>query len=314
MRNEWQEESRDARMQAWASAHHGIVTRRELLELGYSSAAISRRVQTGTLIKERPGVFRVAAARPSWVQRLYAVCRWFEPFVVASHRSAARLLELGDVRSSILEVTISCERRGASDVVLHSTDDMRSSDRRVKDQIPVTDPTRTVIDCCAVLPERSAEAVLDDACHQGLTTPERVLQRIDDLAARGRRGIALARALCERRIDRGESVESRLTRMLLRLIQQSHLPNPVTLFPVTLANGVTLHPDLSYPASLIAIEAEGYEHHGPRPGWQMDMHRFNPLQVLGWIVLRFSWEDVVRRPEYVIATIEDALRQRGAIL
>jgi very-short-patch-repair endonuclease len=64
---------------------------------------------------------------------------------------------------------------------------------------------------------------------------------------------------------------------------------------------------------MIAIEAEGYEHHGPQPGWQTDMHRMNPLQNLGWIVLRFSWGDVTERREYVISTVEDAFRCRGIL-
>jgi hypothetical protein len=256
----------------------------------------------------------MTAVKQTWIQRLYVVCRWLEPFVVASHRAAAALWEIGDVGRGLIEVTTIRSKTRAHGVLLHRTDEMPTGDRRVKDLIPVTDPTRTVIDCCAVLPEDAAQAVMDDACHKRLTTPGRILARVEDLAERGRNGLALARTLVERRIDGGERIESRLTRKLFSLVKASHLPNPVCLFPVTLPNGLTLHPDLSYPALMVAIEADGYEEHGKRLGWQRDKHRDNPLQVLGWIVLRFSWDDVTRRPEYVIATIEDALRSRGALL
>ena len=62
---------------------------------------------------------------------------------------------------------------------------------------------------------------------------------------------------------------------------------------------------------MIAIEADGWRDHGRKQGWQGDMHRGNPLQNMGWIVLRFSWEDVTTRPGYVLETIADALRRRG---
>ena len=71
-------------------------------------------------------------------------------------------------------------------------------------------------------------------------------------------------------------------------------------------SGVTIHPDLAYPSLLIAIEADGFKDHGRKKGWQGDMHRGNPLQNLGWIVLRFSWEDVTDRPDYVLDSMGSA--------
>lgn len=62
------------------------------------------------------------------------------------------------------------------------------------------------------------------------------------------------------------------------------------------------------------MEADSYKHHGDWAGQQRDMRRTDLLQPLGWIVLRFSWEDVTQRPRYVIATIEDALKQRGVLV
>jgi predicted transcriptional regulator of viral defense system len=249
MREESQLESIDARVQRFASAHHGVITNAELSELGLSRSAISRRRAAGLLVRLRPGVFRVQGSHPSWIQDLYAVCRWLGPNVVASHRAAARLHGIGDVRANILEVTVSVGRRGARNVIIHASAEMPPRDRRLRELIPVTDPTRTCIDCCAVLSEKAAEHVIDDACHQRLTTSERLMARVDEMSAKGRDGLALARKLIEKRIRYEEMPESRLTRMVLRLIQESPLPNPVSLHPVRLPNGVTIHPDLAYPSS-----------------------------------------------------------------
>lgn len=253
----------------------------------------------------------MAAVPQSWEQQLYALCRWLEPDVVASHRAAARLLGLGDIKTDLLEVTVPVKRERPPGVIIHTSDVMPPCDRRIRRLIPATDATRTAIDCCAVLSEKSAQAVIDDACHHRMTTPDRLIQRIDGLAARGRNGVGLARELVEARIRNLEMPESRLTRMVLRLIQESPLPNPVSLHPVELPSGVTIHPDLAYPWLLIAIEADGWGEHGRPEGWQRDRHRDNPLQNLGWIVLRFTWEDVTMRQEYVLRTVADALRRRG---
>src|SRR5687767_5760410 len=129
MRNPLHGESLDAQMQNFAATHHGVITRVELIELGYSPAGITRRLQSGILVRVRPRVFRVTAVQTSWTQQLYAVCRWLEPHVVASHRSAATLLNLGDVRHRRLEVTTASKRRRSSDVIVHVADEMSARDR-----------------------------------------------------------------------------------------------------------------------------------------------------------------------------------------
>ena len=110
------------------------------------------------------------------------------------------------------------------------------------------------------------------------------------------------------------SPESRLTRKLLDLIVASRLPNPTSLHAIKLPNGVVLHPDLAYPTVKIAIEADSYRHHTDHRAWRIDRQRDNALQNLGWMVLRFTWDDVTTRPGYVLDTIECALRERGLLL
>jgi hypothetical protein len=127
---------------------------------------------------------------------------------------------------------------------------------------------------------------------------------------KGRRGLGRARRLIAKRIREGARPESRLTRKLLNLIVAAALPIPVSLHEIRLPDGRILHPDLAYPDLMIAIEADSYKHHGDDRGWRSDIHRDNGLQPAGWIVLRFTWDDVVNKPDYVIQTITDALRAR----
>ena len=67
--------------------------------------------------------------------------------------------------------------------------------------------------------------------------------------------------------------------------------------------------DLAYPDRLLAIEADGYRYHSGRHAWQRDLIRQTELTSRGWRVLRFSWEDVHRRPEWVV---EEVVRSYAA--
>ena len=134
------------------------------------------------------------------------------------------------------------------------------------------------------------------------------------LCAPGRNGVGIAARLLDKRLREGADPESRLTRKLLRLIVSSYLPNPISLHGIRLRDGRILHPDLAYPDVKVAIEADGFRDHGRKVVWKNDKARDNALQGLGWIVLRFGWDDVVGRPDYVVATIADALRSRGLVL
>src|SRR3712207_1119828 len=88
--------SLDARLHHLAATQYGVVTRSDLVHLGFSRTAISRRVQKGLLVRVYPATFRIAGVATSWMQSLYAACRWIDGNVVVSHRSAARLWGLGD--------------------------------------------------------------------------------------------------------------------------------------------------------------------------------------------------------------------------
>lgn len=65
--------------------------------------------------------------------------------------------------------------------------------------------------------------------------------------------------------------------------------------------------DFAYPELRIAIEVDGYGPHSSRAAFQSDRVRQNDLVGLGWMVLRFTWADVVRRPERVARQIAQAI-------
>ncbi|WP_168203901.1 DUF559 domain-containing protein [Humibacter ginsenosidimutans] len=80
---------------------------------------------------------------------------------------------------------------------------------------------------------------------------------------------------------------------MLRLAIIAHgLPEPVVGHPVPVAEGLTLHPDLSYPEHRIAIEYEGDEHRVDRTRWRRDLRRISLLEEAGWRVIRVTNDDI----------------------
>ncbi|GAB3175642.1 uncharacterized protein DUF559 [Micromonospora palomenae] len=69
--------------------------------------------------------------------------------------------------------------------------------------------------------------------------------------------------------------------------------------------------DLAWPALRVAVEYDG-DHHRERAHFRQDVARLNALRAAGWIVLRFTADDVLRHPTRTIALTTQALRERQA--
>jgi very-short-patch-repair endonuclease len=68
--------------------------------------------------------------------------------------------------------------------------------------------------------------------------------------------------------------------------------------------------DFAYGDERIVIEVDGRLFHGPEV-FESDRERDNAAGLAGWRVLRFTWKMVTERPEYVVATVTEALEQAG---
>jgi very-short-patch-repair endonuclease len=70
--------------------------------------------------------------------------------------------------------------------------------------------------------------------------------------------------------------------------------------------------DLGDDGRRIALEADSFAYHGTPAALERDCRRYDELVRHGWLVLRFSWDQVMFDPTWVGATIRDtvALRDR----
>lgn len=230
--------------------------------------------------------------------------------VAVSHDSAALLLGLTGVKNPPL-IHISLPRAGrrsptgTEGVVIHNVRDLEPLDIvKFKNVLPLTSATRTLIDLSRMCDPESFELMLDEALRRGLTRLSRLRWRLRTIG-QGREGVALLNGLIEEREGAGLS-QSVLETKFLRLLKRARLPIPVQQFEVFLA-GRRAFLDFAYVDQRLAIEVDGYRYHSGIRSYQRDRDRNNALTNLGWRILRFTWKDVIERPDEVIEQIRRAL-------
>jgi very-short-patch-repair endonuclease len=158
-----------------------------------------------------------------------------------------------------------------------------------------------VLDCTRILPFGEALAVAD----AGLTKLSRPQLIAATTAMRGP-GSKQARQVAA--VATG-AAESFLESMLRALVVQAGLEGFAPQVVVKRGQ-FRARVDLGHRQAKIAVEAEGYEFHGSSGDFAADCRRYDELVAAGWLVLRFTYQQVVFEPEWVVATIREALKQR----
>jgi very-short-patch-repair endonuclease len=219
---------------------------------------------------------------------------------VVSHESAAEHWGLWLPRSPDRPHVTVKPRRGrvrAENAVLHWS-------TLVPDDVTrhVTSPLRTVLDVARTSSPASALAVADSALRQRLVGPTQLVSAAQ--ALRGP-GSLRARPVIYWADRRSESV---LESVLRCVVLEAGL---IGFEPQVLIgdDDFMARVDLANRAKRLILEADSFEHHGHRLAMARDCERYNELTVRGWRVLRFAWEHVMFRPEWVASTVGRACDQ-----
>lgn len=172
--------------------------------------------------------------------------------------------------------------------------------------VATTNATRTILDLAAVTGARELRQLTDRALRMQLTHPDRLVARFLQVVRRGRAGSANARRVLGELDGDLRLVDSGLESMLVTLLCAAGLPRPVLQHGVEV-EGRRYRIDLCYPAVRLAIEADGFGVHGGRDAFEQDRARQNDLVLAGWRVLRFTWRQICREPDWVVDQIRAAL-------
>ncbi|HEY4584382.1 MAG TPA: type IV toxin-antitoxin system AbiEi family antitoxin domain-containing protein [Acidimicrobiia bacterium] len=290
---------------AHAIANDGVITRREALALGMPERTLDRRIEEGVLIRIAPGAYALPGVFEAEASTLAAATRGLG--AVVSHQAAARLHGV-PVAGPRLVVSVPHRRTHLfPDVVVHQLTDIREHDLTMVGSLPTTAPSRTAIDLAAVLSLTQLGRAVDRFAARGLASFEQMSQVLDELGRKGKPGVVRLRRALEPRLGSSGSPESDLESRLLEVIRLSGLPEPNVQHRPPWLKHVNGRVDLAYPDSKVVIEGDSREWHGDEYTFQADRERDNLAQLAGWRILRFTWKDITRRPEYVVDSIRRIL-------
>lgn len=286
----------------------GLITRPQMRDVGLSNRMVDHRLAIGTLETLHVGVFRLAGLPPSWRQAVLAAVLAAGPDAVASHRAAALLHGLDGFRSAPVEVTTRRSRHPfGPGVVVHRPLVLMPVDRVQVGAIPCTSPALTLINLGAVVRPDRVEEALDSAVRLGLVRIPFLRWRLHQLAARGRPGIGVMRALLDK--EEGRRPMSVLERRFLRAWEGSGLTKPVRQYEVydELGHRIALG-DFGWPDASTILEVDGHGSHATRAERAADNARTLKLAALGLTVIRLTYEQVTETPEWAVAQVARVLR------
>jgi very-short-patch-repair endonuclease len=151
---------------------------------------------------------------------------------------------------------------------------------------------RTVLDCALTLPFDEALVVADSALRQEDLTATSLSEAAARLRGAGRvRATRIAAAASPLAANPFESV---LRAIALEVPGLSVVPQVSIAAP-----GFFARPDLVDVERRLVLEADSHAWHSSRSALRRDCRRYNGLVLLGWTVLRFTWEDVMAYPDLV---------------
>ncbi len=303
-----------AAVAARARRQHGVVTRRQLEALGHNRMSIQRLLDRGLLDRLHRGVYRAAGVPESWHQRQLAAVLACGPGAVASHRAAAHLWGLLEEPPARPEVTVPRGRTPKpSGVIVHRSTALDHLDVVTHRRIPATTPMRALLDLGAVLGPDELEDCLDRGLQARRYSVATVEWAYNRLAAPGRHGTGVLRAVLDERALGEDPPDGLLEPRMARLLRDAGLAGWVFQHEVRdRAGRFVARVDFAWPALRLAVEVDGYEKRATRRAMQADYDRQHALEDLGWLVRRFTWIDVVRRPAPVAAAIARDLERLAA--
>jgi len=286
----------DQSVWALARSQHGVVTRGQLLELGFGPQSIKHRVAKGRLHPMWLGVYAIGRPQLSVYGRWMGAVLCCGAGAVLSHESAAALWEIRSARQRKIEVSVPVGvRRRRAGIVVHRRVALGASEKTQRHGIPVTTPVCTLIDLAARVSHSHLEAAINEADKRDLTDPEALRAALDDLVG-ARPGIATLRRTLDRRTF--TLTDSELERRFLPLARRAGLPRPETGRRL---NGFRV--DFHWPDLRLVVETDGLRYHRTPAQQARDRLRDQAHAAAGLTPLRFTHAQIRFEPRHVQATL-----------
>jgi very-short-patch-repair endonuclease len=159
-----------------------VVSREQLLALGWTDRAIKHAVASGRLYPMWPGIYSVGTAQLSPLEIWGGAVLACGPGAAASHGTSAAILGIWARPPRKIHVSVPARKhpRGKG-IVVHRRAAMEVAEHR---GIPVTSPASTIVDIAPPLPPAELEQAINRADVLGLATVPRLRAALEKMSRR----------------------------------------------------------------------------------------------------------------------------------
>jgi very-short-patch-repair endonuclease len=281
--------------EAWelAKAQHWVITRQQLLAIGYTARAIDVRIEDGRLHRTCAGIYAVGRPHLTREGAFIAAVLACGDAAALSHHSAAELWEIRPPTAGPIHVSVTGNHPRRPRIKAHRRVRMEIT---VHKGIPVTTPACTIVDVAPLLTDARLERCINEAANRNLIDPERL--RVEVAAMPRRQGARKVLGLLNR--DTYAVTESRLEQRLLKIVREAGLPKPHT--QRRLGGGRV---DFYWPDLGLIVEADSLRYHRTPSQQRADRIRDQKHAAAGITTLRFTHWQIMFDPDYVRGILTD---------
>jgi very-short-patch-repair endonuclease len=284
--------SPDERIANLAAAQFGVVEWGQMREAGLSPKSIRHRVATARLHVVHYKVYAVGHARLTQDGRFMAAVLAGGRDAALSHRAAAAVWGIKPYSSRVVDVSTFTRRRKEPGIRFHT---YANWDEITEVRgIPLTGPSRTLLDLGQVLDDDELERALREAERLRLTDVVSVVDLLERYPRR--RGSAAIRRLTEvRELYRGVT-RSELEERFRQFLRRHGLPDPEWNVQLDVGSG-SLEVDCLWRGDRVVVELDGYGYHAGLDAFERDRLRDRLLQLAGWHPIRITWRALRDDPQ-----------------
>src|SRR5262249_49867464 len=199
------------------------------------------------------------------------------------------------------------QRKHRDWLVFHRTAEIPRQMQRIRHGVPLTSPSRTLVDLAGVYKEDVLERAVEHAFRRRLSSVHEVHQVIRRIPSKRKSGTLRVTRLLDRGVFSPE-MHSELERQALRMFRRFGVPEPVCQYEVVADDRVLGFVDFAWPKARVIVEAEGFQFHSGREAWENDIDRYNAITFRDWKLLRLTYADLHEPTRAFIKTLKAALR------
>jgi very-short-patch-repair endonuclease len=196
---------------------------------------------------------------------------------------------------AVVDVTTLRAARPRPGIRVHSSLKLTLDDRTFHRGLPITTPTRTLIDATPGLDDRELRRACSEA--QFLGHLDRGLPSTGP--------VRLQRALAKLTATGPQRTKTELENTFLAIVDRYDLPPPLVNAPV-----LTYTVDFLWPAAKLIVETDGRNHLRPHV-YEADRERDAILQLHGYRVVRFTTTQLEEQPAQVARVVRQLASTTG---